>query len=150
MAERRGELIQREGQTVRVFRQMWKVWLTIGVGTGCGVLVMLFGYFGGPPGPRRPVWLLPIVGVVLLAGIFTWMGRDVCVIEPTRVGYGRQGKHMFWVDRQRIGWVRIRPRLYLEMLFYGHDGRLFASAIMNHFSPQELREALASAGVAVR
>ena len=92
---------------------MRNVRATIAIGTVMGLLAMLFAYFGGPSGPRRPVFLLPILGIIVVGGVFTWIGTDVCVIEPGRVGYGRHGRHLYWVDRQRIGSIRINKRLLL-------------------------------------
>ncbi|MGH8907053.1 MAG: hypothetical protein ACRD0K_11165 [Egibacteraceae bacterium] len=101
----------------------------------------------------RPVEYLPVVGVIALGVLLFVTGvrrRPVCVIEPTRVGYGFVGGRMWWFDREQMRSVLVRQDLLLQVRFYDRDGKITASHVFGCFDPKEPRQAFESAGIPVR
>jgi hypothetical protein len=96
-------------------------------------------------------WLM--AGGLMLMG--AWLARinlrrrHVCIIQPDRIGYGFLGGRLWWVERHRIGIVRVYQSFLLEVRFLDPDGRLFASHVFSNFDRKELRQALEMAGVPV-
>ena len=75
--------------------------------------------------------------------------RHVCIIQPDRIGYGLAGSPLCWIERDRIGSVRVYQSFLLQLRFLDPDGRLFASHVFSNFDHKELRQALVTAGVPV-
>ncbi len=145
-------MIITEGSTTRVERDERRMWIeTAAPVIGCLMLAIYFASLAD-----RLVEYLPVVGVIALGIVLLVSGirrRQVCVIEPTRIGYGFPEKKnkMWWVDRDRVGSVLVRQDMLLQVRFYDrNDGRMFASTVFGHFNPKELRQAFESAGIPVR
>ena len=137
---------RQEGSEVRVERVEGAVWVTNAV-LAVFSLVLLVYFLLGIDGAAR--YAVAAVGSGL-AGLLCWVNfrrRHILVITPERVGCGFVGGQMFWVDRNRIGSVRVVQSLLLQVRFYDPDGRLFASHVLSHFDAKEIRRAFESAGI---
>lgn len=137
---------RQEGSELRVERVEWAVWVTTAVQAVFGLVLAVY-FFLGFDGATRYVVAAVVSG---LAGLLCWVNfrrRHILVITPDRVGCGFVGGQMWWVDRNRIGSVRVFQSLLLEVRFYGPEGRLFATHVLSHFDAKEIRRAFESAGI---
>ena len=135
-----------DGSGVRVERVEWAAWFTTGV--LALFTVVLAVYFLSLPGRVTGYVVAAVIsslGFVLCRTNFR--RRHVLLIEPDRVGYGFVGGPMWWVERDRIGAVRVHRNLLLQVRFMDTDGRLLAAHVLSHFDPGEVRRALESAGI---
>ncbi|MGH8907051.1 MAG: hypothetical protein ACRD0K_11155 [Egibacteraceae bacterium] len=142
-------MIITEESTIRVERDERRMWVEAGAPVigSLGFAAYLAAL------ADRPVEYLPVVGVIALGVLLLVSGirrRHLCVIEPTRIGFGFLGGRMWWLDRDRIGSVRVRQGLMLEVLFCDRDGKMFDNHAFACFDPKELRQAFESAGIPVR
>lgn len=143
-------MIVTEESTTRVERVEWRMRVETGVPViGCLILAIYFASLAD-----SPVEYLAVVGVIVVGILLFISGirrRQVCVIEPTRIGYGYIGGKMWWHDRDRLGSVLVRKDLLLQARFYDRDdGRMFGYMVFAFFDPKELRQAFDSAGIPVR
>ena len=142
-------MITTKGVETRVERVEWRMWVETGAVAICGLFLAIYLAVQ----PNRPFSYLAAGGVTALAVLLFVSGvrrRGVCIIEPTKIRYGFLKGKMWWLDRDRVGSVLVRQDLLLQVRFYGHDGKMFASHVFGHFNPKELRQAFESAGIPVR
>ncbi len=137
---------RQEGSELRVERVEWAVWVTTAV-LAVFSLVLAVYFLLGFDGAARYVVTAVGLGLAVLLCWLNFRRRHILVITPDRVGCGVVGGQMLWVDRNRIGSVRVFQGLLLQVRFYGPDGRLFATHVLSHFDAKEIRRAFDSAGI---
>jgi hypothetical protein len=143
-------MIVREGSEIRVERVEWRMWVETGV-LLVGSLILAVYFTALPNRPFTYFAAAAVVAFGLLLFVSGMRRRQVCVIEPRRFGFGYLDKDkMWWFDRDCLASVRVRKDLLLQVRFYGHDGRMFATSVFAYFDPKELRQAFESAGIPVR
>ncbi|MGH8933958.1 MAG: hypothetical protein ACRDZO_25820 [Egibacteraceae bacterium] len=142
-------MIITDGSRTRVERDEHRMWFETGiVVTGCLILSVYLAWPPNRPAHYAVAGGVIAVGIVLLISVIRQ--RGVCIMEPTRIGYGFIAGKMWWHDRDRVGSVLVRERPLLEVRFYGRDGKMIASHVFGCFDPKELRQAFESAGIPVR
>ena len=144
-------VIHRGGGEIRVERDERRMWIENGIMAAGVLLVAGLPVLATKP-PAAYYYLIPLA--ILVAGIvflvFQVRSRDVCIIQPHRIGHGSVDGPIRWIPREQVGSVELSRRPFFQLDFYDPSGNWSGCTSFQFFSDRELMEAFESAGIPVK
>jgi hypothetical protein len=138
-------VIRRQGSDLRVERVEWRAITNAAVIAVVGALLVALALTRAHQPPQYALAGL-LALVLLLCCWLVYRPRAVVVVGPREVRW-RSGARRWSVPGREVAAARVVPGMWTQLVLLDARGRVLRSVALPYFSPDELRRALAQAGI---